>query len=270
MRVAVLSPHRDDAAFSCALTLHALLRAGAQVTVLNVFTRSDYAVDLRTVQGGQANVDAVSAARLLEDEAFLRDLTASAGREQSAATLHDLHWLDAPLRLTVATESVLESPLTPEQVVVQAAELATQLAMLAEAEFVFAPMALGDHIDHRVAREAARRCVPVQRLCWYEDLPYAARMSDEARRNDSAAALHQNGPQKVRRVAVCLHDGQHLRERFAMHYPSQIAPEVAVEMAVYAARWGEESGGVERWWASPATAEAIASALRPIARVEVS
>lgn len=43
MRVLVLSPHRDDAAFSCGLILHELLSAGHSVSIVNVCTVSRYA-----------------------------------------------------------------------------------------------------------------------------------------------------------------------------------------------------------------------------------
>lgn len=249
--------------------MQALLRAGAQVTVVNVFTCSDYAVDLTTVPGGKAAMEAVSAARRLEDEAFVADLARCAQREPASVLLHDLHWLDAPLRLAVATESVLQSPLSPSQVARQADQLAEELRMLASFEFVFAPLALGDHIDHRIAREAARLCMPADRLCWYEDLPYAARMSDEARRNETSEALHQNAAQTS---SATLHvpQGSHQKERFARYYPSQIAVSVAEEMARYAAGWSDAGSGAERWWALSATCQRIAQKIDLHGRLELS
>ena len=61
MQVVVLSPHRDDAAFSCGLLLGALLAAGAGVTIVNVCTVSDYAPYLRN--DGSDRIRQVTAAR---------------------------------------------------------------------------------------------------------------------------------------------------------------------------------------------------------------
>ena len=258
MRIAVLSPHRDDAAFSCGLNLYGALSAGAEVEIVNVFTRSDYAVDLRTVEPNLPQIDAISRARRLEDEAFIADLAAFAGREASSVRLLDLDLLDAPLRLTVQTERVLESPLTPAEVARQAAELAAQLRAVEEFDLVFAPLALGDHIDHRIVREAAGFCVAASRLALYEDLPYAGRIPPRERKEQTIHAMRSNPAHDFAPYALHLPDGPHLKRRFAMHYPSQIAAEVADEMASYAERGSQSGVGVERWYAQASVARQFA------------
>ncbi len=40
-------------------------------------------------------------------------------------------------------------------------------------ELVLAPMGVGNHVDHRVLRDAATAIVPAERLLYYEDRPYA-------------------------------------------------------------------------------------------------
>ena len=265
MRITILSPHRDDAAFSCGLTLVALLRAGAKVTVLNVFTRSDYAVQWDTIDSTLPLVDAVSRARRLEDERFVADLASAAGRESASVCLYDLQQLDAPLRLAVLTERVLEAPLTDEEVRHQAKQLAAQLSPLQQADVVFAPLALGDHIDHRIVREAAKLAAPADRLCQYEDLPYAARLSSKQRKEQTVLAIPSNGAAECVGYTLRLQHGPHLKSRFAMHYSSQIAPEVAKEMAQYAAQGCIGSAGAEHWWAMPATSLRIATLLRDAA-----
>ncbi len=261
MRIAILSPHRDDAAFSCGLNMFALLQAGAEFTVINVFTRSDYAVDLQTVPPALPRVDAVSQARRLEDERFVADIASFAGREPEAVRLHDLHWLDAPLRLTVETEQVLQAPITDAEVHAQATELAAQLLSLRSFDLVFAPLALGDHIDHRVAREAVKLCTTVDRLCLYEDLPYAAWLSLDGK-DPPFEGISSGQHQEFVRYALHLPHGPHLKRRFAKHYPSQISVEVADEMASYAAQWGCGITGVERWWATPPAGTRILELLR--------
>lgn len=244
----------------------ALLRAGAAVTVLNVFTRSDYAVDLSTVDLSLPLADAVSHARRLEDERFVAEVASASGRDSASVRLLDLAELDAPLRLAVQTERVLESPLTEQQVQQQARHLSAQLSPLVRDEDVlFAPLALGDHIDHRVVREAARMLERPDRLCLYEDLPYAARLSPGERKDATHLAIGSNEGGQLAAYRLRMQDGPHLKSRFALHYPSQIAPAVAEEMARYAAKECIGDAGAEHWWATPATALRFAELLRDAA-----
>ena len=257
MRVTILSPHRDDAAFSCGLTMYALLQAGAQFTVVNVFTQSDYAVDLRTVDPSLPAVEGVSLARLGEDERFLADIAGLADREPASVQLVDLEQLDAPLRLAVRTEQVLEAPLTAAEVQQQATDLAARFAALPPCDLVFAPLALGDHIDHRIVRQAARLCHTPDHVCFYEDLPYAARLMPTGEKEQRNRATAWNCGANSRLQTLHVPGGPHLKQRFAMHYPSQIAPVVAAEMASYAAQWSRQGSGAERWRASAAAAAAV-------------
>lgn len=262
MRVAILSPHRDDAAFSCGLTMLALLQAGAVVTVLNVFTRSDYAVDLATVDPALVPVDAISRARRVEDERFVADMRVAAGCAIHAMGLQDADMLDAPLRLSVQTERVLESPLTAEQVHKEATSVLAELGVLDAYELVFAPLALGDHIDHRIVRNAAVLGTGLDRLCLYEDLPYAARLPSGERKKQLISAMESNGLERFGPVALHMQHGPHLKKRFAMHYPSQIAESVADEMSDYGTGLSHAGSGAERWWATPAAIRTFAGWLQ--------
>ena len=68
----VLSPHRDDAAFSLGLAVDSWLAAGHSVSVLNFFTQSAYAPysDVETLHAND-RVSFVSAVRRREDVAIL-------------------------------------------------------------------------------------------------------------------------------------------------------------------------------------------------------
>ena len=76
LKILVLSPHRDDAAFSLSIAITNWLTARHSVTVLNVFTRSRYAPfsDAAFVHEND-ELSYVSAMRLREDEYFLRRIT---------------------------------------------------------------------------------------------------------------------------------------------------------------------------------------------------
>ena len=93
MKIFVLSPHRDDAAFSLALSITHWLSVGHEVTVINVFTRSLYApyADSEAMPAS-ARLDHVSTLRRHEDRAALHavgvkslvDLDLPHGRTHSA------------------------------------------------------------------------------------------------------------------------------------------------------------------------------------------
>ena len=87
LKILVLSPHRDDAAFSLSIAITNWLTARHSVIVLNVFTRSRYAPfsDAAFVHEND-ELSYVSAMRLREDEHFLRRITQSHFPRVSRAT----------------------------------------------------------------------------------------------------------------------------------------------------------------------------------------
>jgi LmbE family N-acetylglucosaminyl deacetylase len=237
MQVAVLSPHRDDAAFSCGLILSKLIEAEVSVTIVNVFTTSSYAPYLTI--GESDRVSQVTLARANEDDTFVDLLYRKAGVAQRCMTLVDLGWEDLPLRWHAKDDqSLAPSMLRPDEV----SALSDALRGLAEQYIVLAPLALGGHIDHRLVRAAAQRAFHSSSLVFYEDLPYACRMTaaecQAARVSDSL--LREVWLPNDRTEAG-------LKRASALCYPSQIAPDVADEVERYA----ENHDGRERFVASP-------------------
>ena len=76
LKILILSPHRDDAAFSLSIAITNWLTARHTVTILNVFTRSRHAPysDAGFVHEND-ELSYVSAMRLREDEHFVRRIT---------------------------------------------------------------------------------------------------------------------------------------------------------------------------------------------------
>ena len=68
MKIVVISPHRDDAAFSLGLSIGCWLDAGHAVNVVNCFTRSAYApyAEFEFIHSND-RMARVSALRLRED-----------------------------------------------------------------------------------------------------------------------------------------------------------------------------------------------------------
>lgn len=236
MRVAVLSPHRDDAAFSCGLLLSRLVPTKASVTIVNVFTISSYAPHL--TQDCSDPVLQVTSARRKEDEAFTGLLTKP--HDSRAVELLDLAWRDLPLRWSAEDEQALAPHALP---VAEIEALCKTFAALPRHDLVLAPLALGGHVDHRLVREAAQQAFEPASLVFYEDLPYACRMTVAERQ---AAMLAHEMPSSEAWLPQDVTSAG-LKRSYALCYPSQIAPDVADEMERYA----EDNGWREHFLGDP-------------------
>ena len=228
--VVIVSPHRDDAAFSCAIAIR-WLATKCRVTIANCFTVSHYA-PYRTDEIGT-----VSEIRLREDIAFAKVCKAS---------LNDLALVDAPERLGIGISGISTVRSLGEEDAVPRREIEHHIRSL-QADLILAPITIGDHIDHRISRAASLGAIAEigSAIGFYEDLPYAARNS-EARLQEL-----------VREIGITLHpwtipidDGVVWKRSCALLYPSQISQDTAEEIALYGVRY--ENG--ERYWM---TSEAV-------------
>jgi LmbE family N-acetylglucosaminyl deacetylase len=157
----VLSPHQDDAGLSLAMTIRAAARSGQPVRIVNCFTVSTYAPHSQARDAAEVGV-----VRKAEDREF-------ASRVGSAVEVVDLEMEDAPIRLERPVAAVRRLKVGARERS-DAARIAEALERVAEGT-VLAPLGLGGHIDHLVAREAAILLARTGRtVVFYEDLPYAA------------------------------------------------------------------------------------------------
>ena len=245
MNILVLSPHRDDAAFSLSLSITHWLSVGHKVTLLNVFTRSLYAPysDAETVHTND-RLSYVSALRKREDEEFLKHIP--------GATMVDLNMKDAPIRLHCDSSIVCDMDVDPEDTAMPKIRKAIQ--KLADAPHPFSalvlPLGLGHHVDHRVVRDASLSFSTSLPCAFYEELPYATRDGvrvDLSRfREDTNTRLHEP-------LFPVLCHGTHtrpteLKRRIATLYASQIDAELADTIAGFSHRYH----GAERLWANDA------------------
>jgi LmbE family N-acetylglucosaminyl deacetylase len=229
MQVLVLSPHRDDAAFSCGLLLASLLQAGHSLRIVNVCTVSSYAPYL--AKSAENRTEQVSKARLDEDLRFVDLLVRGANSAPRSVELIDFHWQDLPLRWhTDDGASLAQSPLRSEEVDTLQAELRS----LPLADFVLCPQALGGHADHRLVCRAAQRAFPVSSMVLYEDLPYAcgtlARPSSELG--------HLRCLEEAWMPAQYVSPGR--KRDFCLNYSSQIGVDAAASMEHYGVLHGGE------------------------------
>ena len=239
MRIVVVSPHRDDAAFSLGLSIGCWLDAGHAVHVVNCFTRSAYAphAEFEFIHSND-RMARVSALRLREDEAWQKMY----GR---GLRLTDLNLKDAPLRLHVGVDQVMGRAINPEDKAL--AKLPKAVAAL-KPDALVVPLALGSHVDHVTARAAMMGEPTATPMAFYEDLPYAARPGAAQSIEQDAAAVEDGlSPVFVTKEGAIAESTERKR-RLAICYDSQIADEVAEQIAGFCARYG----GRERLWANAA------------------
>jgi LmbE family N-acetylglucosaminyl deacetylase len=192
MKHVYLAPHLDDAVLSCGGVIHRQVADGEEVVVITLFAGdaptdrplSEFAQGQPAHRGGAPQPVAL---RRAEDAAALALLGAGVvhllfpdaiyrggSREAGAWLYDDLERLMGPAHPA--------DPVTP------AALAESVVACLAgdEEMTLYAPLAVGGHVDHRLVNQAARLLSERgYRLAFYEDYPYA---EDPERMGDALAA----------------------------------------------------------------------------------
>ena len=249
MNILVLSPHRDDAAFSLSLSISHWLAVGHRVTLFNIFTRSLYAPysDAESVHEND-RLSYVSALRKKEDERFVQQLDPKG----SGLKMVDLNIKDAPIRLHCDSSIVCDMEVDPNDTCIP--KIRKALTKLAEEPHaptaLVLPLGLGHHVDHRTARDASLPLSTEMPCAFYEELPYAARDGvsvDLSRfREDANTRFHEA-------LYPVLCHGSHTRpsetkRRLAQIYVSQIDEQWLDVITNFSHRYH----GGERLWANDA------------------
>ena len=244
VKIVIVSPHRDDAAFSLGLSVERWLSSGHTVQVLNCFTQSEYAPysDAESLHSNDRR-SFVSALRKREDVAWNKML---GGRLQ----ITDLDLLDAPLRLACGVDEVLALEIRPGDRAVS--RVAGAIAKAARNGAALAiPLAIGGHFDHRVTHQAALEALQTSSaaFAFYEDLPYAARpgAAEEIAILAGRAGLDLQ-PSFVAEPSPEPQARRDRKYRAIQCYDSQVDSVVAAQIAEFSTRYD----GRERLWANPA------------------
>jgi LmbE family N-acetylglucosaminyl deacetylase len=247
MKIVVLSPHRNDAAFSLGLTIESWLEQGHAVEVMNVFTRTEHAPfsDAGSLHPND-RASFASAVRKREDEAWAKLYAGVAGRGR--LTFDDLNLKDAPLRLHCSPAEVQSRvPLLTEKVMLKL----TRSLETARADALVLPLGVGNHVDHLTVRMGA---LPAdsgkQALAFYEDLPYAAQEPSALDAAVQAGSLAAGVP-----LQPCFAGGERPIEAAVTHkrrmtlcYDSQIDDATADAIAGFCGQYE----GRERLWVNAA------------------
>ncbi|SDN91713.1 N-acetylglucosaminyl deacetylase, LmbE family [Methylobacterium phyllostachyos] len=207
-----LSPHLDDAAFSCGGLLAHLAQGGWRVVMATLFTGSvadpkGFALACQLDKGLSAEIDYMALRRGEDIEAAV-----ALG---IAPPVH-LPFREAPHR-GYGSAPELFSETRPDDGI--AADLAPAIAELIAAQtpdLLLAPQAIGGHVDHVQAVRALRGLDPRPPILWWRDFPYTVR---EAAPREPLAALFAELPE----ATVTLDPDAQARKRSACAaYASQI------------------------------------------------
>lgn len=251
LKILILSPHRDDAAFSLSIAITHWLTARHTVTILNVFTRSRYAPysDAGFVHEND-ELSYVSAMRLREDELFVRRVTETLPKGLKD-NLHmvDLNLKDAPIRLRIPLEEVSDTQVNPADHAIEKIRKAlTRQADAGTMQALVLPAALGNHVDHLIVREAAMSFTANLPTAFYEDLPYAATHPSAATDleilRETAAARNEPLSPLIYQIESAIER----KQKLVLGYASQIDVEVDALISNFAARYNNG----ERLWANTA------------------
>ena len=179
-----LSPHLDDAVLSCGgrIYLETACTELAEVA-------ASHPVLIVTQMAGEPAPD-------LQLSAFAQELhqrwelpqdTVRVRRAEDAAACQILgadyfHWdiPDCVYRIDPATgepcyptwESIITTQHSADEATL--AYLTQQLSQLPPADEIVVPLTAGQHVDHRLVRQAAEQAFGADHLLYYEDYPYAA------------------------------------------------------------------------------------------------
>lgn len=167
-----LSPHLDDVALSCGGQIYDLVTAGGRVLVVTIMS------------GDPPDESFSDLAQALHQRWELATGVVARRRQEDVAACAVLgadyvHWsfLDCIYRQHGQTGDFLYTTNADLFGVVHRAETAVMEHLVAEmrtlpsGKRIFAPLAVGNHVDHQLVRRAAEECFGAD-LFYYEDYPY--------------------------------------------------------------------------------------------------
>jgi len=181
-----LSPHPDDAVFSCGGMIHRQVEAGGRVVVVTFCTGdppagplSDFARGLHERWNPQRRLPAAEmvAARRREDLAAVDALGAQAVHLDLPDCIYRLNPATGlPL---YASEAAIVGSVHPSELTL-IRRTATKLSTLLHGfgrHHLYVPLGIGQHVDHQLTRRAAEVAGGV--YAYFEDYPYIAHESEQ-------------------------------------------------------------------------------------------
>ena len=192
--VLVISPHLDDAAFSCAEPMLVLRRAGWQVDLATVFTASvsaptGFALACQTDKGIDSDIDYMSIRRA-EDKDFIQRLDFEC---------HHLNLAEAPHRSYNSAAELFETAYTDDPAFEQCKHVLERLISVLQPDVCIGPLGVGRHVDHQVVVASLARALAVsgsdtRTVLAYAEQPYALKSPNDittiVRTLETVSSLH--------------------------------------------------------------------------------
>lgn len=252
-----LSPHLDDAALSCGGLIHQQAQAGEPVLVVSLcagFPPHGPLTPFAESLHARWQVSAAEAvgARRAEDRAALQTL--------GAAAVH-LDTPDCIYRLDPRTGAALYAseealwgalPAAEDALVEQAAAALGDILHRLSGRRLYAPLALGHHVDHQLARRVAERTGEV--WAYYEDYPYADR---EANLSPHSVVTGRETDGLAARVMPIAEADLAAKARAVAAYTSQVSTfwestaQIEPSLRAYGQRLGHLAVAERLWRPSP-------------------
>ncbi len=244
----MISPHLDDAVFSCGATIATLVERGWRVVVATAFTKSShpatgFALECQRDKGLGDDVDYM-ALRREEDERA----TASLGAEAIHMDLPE-----APLRGYESADALFAEYVDGDTVDATLTAAVDALVADLKPNLLMGPSALGGHVDHRRVLDVLLRTEGEHATAFWRDVPYVVR-------HPQAALDHRLG--LLDEVAVTIDPTLTKKIDAAGLYASQIGFQFggAEKMADTLSTLAHTEGAgvpVERFHATPAGLRAL-------------
>jgi LmbE family N-acetylglucosaminyl deacetylase len=251
-----LQPHFDDAIFSCGGAVALQVGSGQQVLLVTIFggappaaqPLSPFAAQL--IQRDGLGADAAEAVRNRQAE------------DLAAATMlgADVLWLEHPEALYRGTpayyqdEQSLFGAVHPDDLALDGtiAETLTKIHEQAPLAVFYAPLGVGNHVDHQLVCSAADRLAQQKiNVKFYEDFPYVARTGGALEARQKALGI----PMEQELVEIS-HQPARYKEEASLQYHSQILANFGSEdrlrqsLVTYSASIRRTYPGIqiERYW----------------------
>ena len=257
-----LSPHLDDAVFSCGGAIHRQVQAGGRVVVVTVCTGdpppgpiSDFAESLH--ERWQLEAHAPAAPSELVRTRRNEDLDALAALGAQAVHLDVPDCIYRPNAAgnwpLYTSRSAIFGPLNPSELTL-VRRVATKLTTLLHGfgrHHLYVPLGIGNHVDHQLARRAAEVAGSI--YAYYEDYPYADTVTDGAGAPGAGATHgHSLAPELVHLAEPDLVGRVDAMARYKSQISSFWKDRQALEAAVrdFTRRTGGEAPA-ERLWRVP-------------------
>lgn len=174
-----LSPHLDDAIYSCGAQIFQHTSKGKSVMII-------------TIMAGDPDPGNLSRyARSLHERWNLRENAPEDRRNEDVAACSSvgadtIHWayLDCIYRQDSITgisfyqsDDALFGPIDASEYGL-IKSIASRISNLPAQSLVFAPLSAGNHVDHQIARQAASLVIDPSRIRYYEEYPYVIEAPD--------------------------------------------------------------------------------------------